>query len=139
MASAAGDVAPLATAVSLTLPLHAPFHMAVAFYNSVLLAHECRTIAYVLPRSQLHHCRGFLPSLWSQYLNTKLHNGTSGKEAALLPLPPLRTGLESFPSSGSSQQKSCRSRTGFRDGFCCGHGPLPMPVCQPTLSEVAIP
>jgi hypothetical protein len=25
-----------------------------------------------------------------------------GKEAALPPLPPLRTGLESFPSSGSS-------------------------------------
>jgi hypothetical protein len=27
----------------------------------------------------------------------------SGKEAALLPLPPLRTGRESFPSSGSSR------------------------------------
>ena len=29
-------------------------------------------------------------------------DGQSGKEAALLPLPPLRTGRESFPSSGSS-------------------------------------
>ncbi|CDH45867.1 hypothetical protein BN874_2990006 [Candidatus Contendobacter odensis Run_B_J11] len=28
--------------------------------------------------------------------------GKSGKEAALLPLPPLRTVLESFPSHGSS-------------------------------------
>jgi hypothetical protein len=29
--------------------------------------------------------------------------GESGKEAALLPLPPLRTGLDGFPSSGSSR------------------------------------
>ncbi|CDH44867.1 hypothetical protein BN874_1950004 [Candidatus Contendobacter odensis Run_B_J11] len=28
--------------------------------------------------------------------------GLSGKEAAFLPLPPLRTVLESFPSYGSS-------------------------------------
>jgi hypothetical protein len=27
----------------------------------------------------------------------------SGKEAASLPLPPLRTGLDGFPSSGSSR------------------------------------
>jgi hypothetical protein len=33
----------------------------------------------------------------------------SGKEAALLPLPPLRTVLESFPSYGSSLYKSCIS------------------------------
>ena len=32
-----------------------------------------------------------------------------GKEAALLPLPPLRTVLESFPSYGSSLYKSCFS------------------------------
>jgi hypothetical protein len=28
---------------------------------------------------------------------------SSGKEVALLPLPPLRTGRDSFPSSGSSR------------------------------------
>jgi hypothetical protein len=28
---------------------------------------------------------------------------SSGKEAALLPLPPLRTGHDGFPSSGSSR------------------------------------
>jgi len=33
----------------------------------------------------------------------------SGKEAALLPLPPLRTVLESFPSYGSSLYKFCFS------------------------------
>ena len=33
----------------------------------------------------------------------------SGKEVALLPLPPLRTVLESFPSYGSSLYKSCFS------------------------------
>ena len=29
---------------------------------------------------------------------------SSGKEVALLPLPPLRTGRDSFPSSGSSRR-----------------------------------
>src|SRR5277367_5547298 len=35
----------------------------------------------------------------------------SGKGAALPPLPPLRTGRESFPSSGSSQYKTPRERS----------------------------
>ena len=33
-------------------------------------------------------------------------NRVSGKEVALLPLPPLRTGRESFPSSSSSRCKA---------------------------------
>ena len=41
----------------------------------------------------------------------------SGKGAALPPLPPLRTGRESFPSSGSSRYKAPRERSRFHDGF----------------------
>jgi hypothetical protein len=41
----------------------------------------------------------------------------SGKRAALLPLPPLRTGRESFPSSGSSRCKAPVSGAGFHDGL----------------------
>src|SRR5208282_2186234 len=41
----------------------------------------------------------------------------SGKEAALLPLPPLRTGRESFPSSGSSRSKAPYYGAGELDGF----------------------
>jgi hypothetical protein len=37
----------------------------------------------------------------------------SGKEAALPPLPPLRTGHESFPSSGSSRCEAPLSRSRF--------------------------
>jgi hypothetical protein len=37
----------------------------------------------------------------------------SGKEAALLPLPPLRTGREGFPSSGSSRYKAPLLRSRF--------------------------
>ena len=37
----------------------------------------------------------------------------SGKEAALLPLPPLRTGREGFPSSGSSRSKAPQLRSRF--------------------------
>jgi hypothetical protein len=36
-----------------------------------------------------------------------------GKRAALLPLPPLRTGRESFPSSGSSRYKAPLLRSRF--------------------------
>jgi hypothetical protein len=35
----------------------------------------------------------------------------SGKEVALLPLPPLRTGRESFPSSGSSRCEALREQS----------------------------
>jgi hypothetical protein len=35
----------------------------------------------------------------------------SGKGAALPPLPPLRTGRESFPSSGSSRNKAPREQS----------------------------
>jgi hypothetical protein len=38
--------------------------------------------------------------------NIKLRQLGPGKEMALLPSPPLRTGLESFPSSGSSHYKA---------------------------------
>ena len=41
----------------------------------------------------------------------------SGKEVALLPLPPLRTGHESFPSSGSSHYKAPRERSRFSRRF----------------------
>jgi hypothetical protein len=41
----------------------------------------------------------------------------SGKGTALLPLPPLRTGHESFPSSGSSRCKAPRERSRFHDGL----------------------
>jgi hypothetical protein len=37
----------------------------------------------------------------------------SGKETALPPSPPLRTGRESFPSSGSSRYKAPRERNRF--------------------------
>jgi len=40
----------------------------------------------------------------------------SGKEVALLPLPPLRTGRESFPSSGSSRSKAPHYGAGELDG-----------------------
>ena len=42
--------------------------------------------------------------------------GWSGKGTALPPLPPLRTGGESFPSSGSSRFKAPRARR-FNPGF----------------------
>ena len=41
----------------------------------------------------------------------------SGKGAALPPLPPLRTGRESFPSSGSSRYKAPRERSRYHDGL----------------------
>jgi hypothetical protein len=45
-----------------------------------------------------------------------MFNPTSGKEVALLPLPPLRTGRESFPSSGSSRSKAPYYGAGELDG-----------------------
>jgi hypothetical protein len=39
------------------------------------------------------------------------NNTKSGKEVALLPLPPLRTGRESFPSSGSSRCEALREQS----------------------------
>jgi len=42
-----------------------------------------------------------------------LFYSSSGKRAALLPLPPLRTGRESFPSSGSSRSKAPLWRSRF--------------------------
>jgi hypothetical protein len=47
----------------------------------------------------------------------KHHSRRSGKEVALLPLPPLRTGRESFPSSGSSRSKAPYYGAGELDGF----------------------
>src|SRR5262245_7762486 len=41
----------------------------------------------------------------------------SGKEIALRPPPPLRTGRESFPSSGSSNYKAPRERSRFHNGL----------------------
>ena len=49
-------------------------------------------------------------------LRTMFNRG-SGKGAALLPLPPLRTGRESFPSSGSSRHKAPLSRSRFTRRF----------------------
>jgi hypothetical protein len=40
----------------------------------------------------------------------------SGKEVALPPLPPLRTGRETFASSGSSRTKAPRERSRCHDG-----------------------
>ena len=64
----------------------------------------------------------------------------SGKGAALLPLPPLRTGRESFPSSGSSRYKAPRERSRFHDDL--------IPACwrcdaelfvERTFREVVLP
>src|SRR5271168_3449422 len=52
-----------------------------------------------------------------------MHQKWSGKGAALPPLPPLRTGRESFPSSGSSRYKAPRERSRLHDG-CPGVPPL---------------
>ena len=41
----------------------------------------------------------------------------SGKGAALPPLPPLRTGRETFASSGSSRTKGPRERSRFHNRF----------------------
>ena len=41
----------------------------------------------------------------------------SGKEMALPPSPPLRTGRETFASSGSSRTKAPRERSRFHNGF----------------------
>jgi len=41
----------------------------------------------------------------------------SGKGAALPPLPPLRTGRETFASSGSSRNKAPRERSRLHDGL----------------------
>jgi hypothetical protein len=41
----------------------------------------------------------------------------SGKEVALPPVPPLRTGRETFASSGSSRTKAPRERSRFHNGF----------------------
>ncbi len=54
-----------------------------------------------------HGCTRIKSDLRSQQNSTCW----SGKGAALLPLPPLRTGRESFPSSGSSRYKAPRERS----------------------------
>ena len=59
------------------------------------------------------------PAIWHLVLDP-LGAGSillSGKEMALRPSPPLRTGRESFPSSGSSRYKLRVSGAGFHDGF----------------------
>ena len=43
---------------------------------------------------------------WVPLLPAQKELMTSGKELALLPTPPLRTGLESFPSSGSDHNQA---------------------------------
>ena len=45
------------------------------------------------------------------------HPHWSGKRMALPPLPPLRTGRETFASSGSSRYKAPRERSRFHDGL----------------------
>ena len=64
----------------------------------------------------------------------------SGKRAALLPLPPLRTGLESFPSSGSSRCKAPRGRSRysrrFNPGFMAVDAEL---FAERTFSKVVLP
>jgi hypothetical protein len=50
-------------------------------------------------------------------LDNSIYNRWSGKEVALLPPPPLRTGRESFPSSGSSQSKAPPERSRSHDGL----------------------
>ena len=49
----------------------------------------------------------------SNYFRSK---SWSGKGTALPPLPPIRTGLESFPSSGSSRSKAPPERSRYHDG-----------------------
>jgi len=50
------------------------------------------------------------------FVNLRSANG-SGKRATLPPPAPLRTGRESFPSSGSSQCKAPPRRSRFHDGL----------------------
>lgn len=50
-------------------------------------------------------------------LTKKSRHNWSGKRATLPPLPPLRTGRESFPSSGSSRHKAPRERSRHHDGL----------------------
>ena len=47
----------------------------------------------------------------------KTPKNLSGKRAALPPPAPLRTGHESFPSSGSSRYKAPRERSRCHDGY----------------------
>jgi hypothetical protein len=61
----------------------------------------------------------------------------SGKGAALPPLPPLRTGRESFPSSGSSRYKAPRERSRFHDGLNPGFMAMDAkPLPERTFREI---
>ena len=66
-------------------------------------------------------------------------SGESGKEAALLPPPPLRTGLESFPSSGSSRRKPHRKgEAGFQgDLFTVASGRCHAEPLEESADQVA--
>jgi hypothetical protein len=63
----------------------------------------------------LHRARRYSDSCSSAYTNEM--QGRSGKGTASPPLPPLRTGHESFPSSGSSRCKAPRERSRFSRRF----------------------
>src|SRR5208282_525313 len=64
----------------------------------------------------------------------------SGKGAALPPLPPLRTGRDSFPSSGSSRCKAPRERSRcsrrFNPGFMAVDAEL---FAERTFCKVVLP
>jgi hypothetical protein len=64
----------------------------------------------------------------------------SGKEVALPPLPPLRTGRETFASSGSSRTKAPRERSRFHNGFDPGFSAREAgPLVERTFREVGLP
>src|SRR5665213_1930765 len=74
--------------------------------SEYLELHGAFSIALRAPGAALLSRLGFLAGRGARELRWLLFLGSalrSGKEAASLPLPPLRTGLDGFPSSGSSR------------------------------------
>src|SRR5271170_7046409 len=64
----------------------------------------------------------------------------SGKGVALPPLPPLRTGRETFASSGSSRSKAPRERSRFHNGFDPGFSAREAGLLvERTFREVGLP
>ena len=82
---------------------------------------------------------GFFPALdkagWREapgWFDAVIPPPGSGKEAALLPLPPLRTVLESFPSYGSSLHEAPLSQEPVPIGYLHDTG-----LQSPSLSQRA--
>jgi len=63
------------------------------------------------------HTRGVGNDRSSEMVNVIGLIDLSGKGAASPPLPPLRTGRETFASSGSSRYKAPRERSRLHDGL----------------------